>query len=270
LKVIPTLEDSIYDLVILDVFSGGFPTSTDTSFLSSFFYPSKRGQEDKENDEISVSRQLSSAAFFREIKQKMKHGSGNGVLAVNYVGMQDSPELAQLVCTLKQVFTSVRYFKDTEGEEDDDDGEVEEEGDKGKRRKKDVDSLGNYVIMAIDNNSNTSSTSDSTGATSKAGVGGGSASDLFSAAQKEILNLGGGPLDEMEVDVLSRLAKSELSTAWATQETCERILRGGSGGDGNRKKGAVQRSHKALAGLKDAAAHWRTMRVQFGDEVWTL
>jgi hypothetical protein len=72
----------------------------------------------------------------------------------------------------------------------------------------------------------------------------------------------------MEVDVLSRLAKSELPVAWATQEACENVLSGGGGSDG--KKGMMVKSHLALARLHNAAAHWRAMRVQFGDEVWTL
>jgi len=277
LKVVPSLKDRNYDLVILDVFSGGFPTSSDSSFFKAFFYPSNRrsGKESKETEE-SVFK-LSSAAFFEEIKRKIKNDSSdgdgsidNGVLAVNYVGMQDSPELAQLVCKLKRVFASVRCFKDAEG------GGGEEkldEQNKGKQAdsntqgpEKQADRLGNFVIMATDNSNAGAGTS--TAGTAAAGTA--AAKDLFSSAQREILELRDGPLDEMEVDVFSRLAKSEVSVAWATRDTCKNVLGGGEGQGKKVVKGAAQRSHRALAGLHNAAAHWRTMRVQFGDEVWTL
>jgi hypothetical protein len=268
LKVVPSLKNNVYDVVILDVFSGGFSTSSG----STSFFPLKI----RKKEEPTIATELSSAAFFQVIKQKMKQDSRqnndiNGVLAVNYVGMQDSTELAQLVCTLKQVFTSVRYFRDTAGEVDEDDRAADEEkgkeaaGNEEKRRqsrKKHANKLNNFVIMATDN----TNTNRNSGNASKAGANGNTV-DLFSASQREILKLGDGPLDEMEVDVLSRLAKNELPVGWATEKACEGIL---AGGDGDGNKGAAQRAHQALTGLHNAAAHWRTMRVQFGDEVWTL
>jgi hypothetical protein len=268
LKVVPSLENNLYDVVILDVFSGGFPTSP----ASLYFSEARSKKEDQE-----TARGLSSAAFFEEIKLKMKESfrsdGSNGVLAVNYVGMKDSPELSQLVCTLKKVFSSVRYFKDAEG--DDDDADDQEKEVKEKSRKESMNTLGNFVIMATDGDidgdivsTTTTTTSSTTTSASTSKARGECTSGLFSAAQKEILKLGEGPLDEMEVDVLSRLAKSELPVAWATQEACENVLSGGGGSDG--KKGMMVKSHLALARLHNAAAHWRAMRVQFGDEVWTL
>jgi len=272
--VVPALNNSRdYDLVILDVFSGGFPTSSNPSIFGiALFHPPKR-RSGKEEEEEEAGSKLNSAAFFAKIKQKMKDGSrvgddsstGNGVLAVNYVGMQDSPELAQLVCTLKRVFTSVRCFKDAEaggGEDEvDEENEGNEENSNVQRREKHDNNLGNFVIMATDNSNR--DTGASTGGST-------AARDLFSFAQREILELGDDPFDEMEVDVLSRLAKSEVSVAWATRETCKSVLRDGDSPGRNVMKGAAHRSHRALAGLRNAAAHWRTMRVQFGDEVWTL
>lgn len=283
LKVVPALKNSTYDLVILDVFSGGFPTSTDSSFFNSFFYPSKRRRRRSEQEEKESAGKLNSAAFFKEIRQKMKSGSsvgdssssssssaGNGVLAVNYVGMQDSPELAQLVCTLKRVFASVRCFKDAEGGGEGDDEVVDEnegkEEDRSTRgREKHAHKLGNFVIMATDN-SDSDMNSDAGGRV----AGRATADALFSSAQREISELGDDPLDEMDVDVLSRLPESELSVAWATSETCGVVLGNGDGQGRKVMKGAARRSHRALAGLHNAAAHWRTMRVQFGDEAWTL
>ena len=89
LRAVHALNSSAYDLIILDVFSGGAGASP-----------------------------LESQLFFRNLKKTLKaeseNGGGGGVLAVNVVSQSaHGPGMRRVRCAMSAVFSTVRVFVDT-------------------------------------------------------------------------------------------------------------------------------------------------------------
>lgn len=86
--------------------------------------------------------------------------------------------------------------------------------------------------------------------------------DVRAVAQREVEMILSSDNDDMEAQVLSEMADNEINIGWASRERCAA---------GNKGKGWFRReAERQLEAYHSAAAHWRIMRQQFGDDFWTL